>query len=316
MKAKTGGAGFTRLIHADWSKSPKGRWAASARRCQGGWAAEAPYPVPPLERYVDDLLSRPVDGPTLAGFDFPIGLPVAYGRRTGFAGFLDALPAFGKGEWSEFYEVAKRPAEVSRARPFYPAAPGGSSRQHLLDGHDVADFASLTRGCERGGPGRKAAGCLFWTLGSNQVGKAMMTGWREVVVPARHRGAHLWPFDGTLVDLAGQGGLTLAETYPADVYGFLGAAFRPGESKRRQSDRTSKAPALLGWAARARVELAPALRTAIVDGFGPVDKGGDRFDAVVGLFGMIAVVDGIRPDGYPVDDDTLGWEGWILGRQS
>ena len=239
-------------------------------------------------------------------------MPIGYGRRTGFDGFKAALPCFGFGGWAGFYDVAVMPGQVSLERPFYPQAPGGKSLAHLLDGHGVATVDALTRHCERPGPGQGAAGCLFWTLGAKQVGKAMLEGWRGVLVPALARGARLWPFDGDLDTLAA-GGLTLAETYPADVYARLGAGFRPGESKTRQADRAGKAESLLAWAERADVAVEPGLRAAVEDGFGIVDKGGDRFDAVVGLFGMIAVVDGLWPVGLP-DDDARTWEGWILGR--
>ena len=39
----------------------------------------------------------------------------------------------------------------------------------------------------------------------------------------------------------------------------------------------------------------------------------DRFDALVGLLGMLSVVLGNRPDGAPGDEPTR-IEGWILGQ--
>lgn len=284
-------------------------------RTATGWRAEAPFNVAALDRFTADLLDGAAREPTLAGFDFPIGLPVGFGRRTGFDGFRTALPGFGRGDWSAFYDVAVTRDEVHVGRPFYPRAPGGTSLQHLLDGHGVGTVAALTRRCEAAGPGQGAAGCLFWTLGAKQVGKAMMEGWRGVVVPALARGARLWPFDGDLDALAANG-LTLAETYPADVYDRLGARFRRHESKTRQADRAGKAGALRAWAERAGVDLTDGLRAALADGFGEADKGGDRFDAIVGLFGMIDVVEGRRSPSAPDTDDVRTWEGWILGRSA
>ncbi len=272
-----------------------------------------PEPVGDLARFADDLLVRAGARPTLAGFDFPLGLPVGYGRRTGLVDFRSALPRFGRGDWADFYRVAADRAEIGLARPFYPASPGGRLRRHLLDGHGVVTVDALTRRCEAGGAGRKAAGCLFWTMGANQVGKAMGIGWRELIVPVLARGARLWPFDGDLVALSDRG-LTLAETYPADVYARLGAAFGPRQSKTRAADRAAKAPALLAWTAGVGVDLTPALDAAIRDGFGAADRGGDSFDAVVGLFGMMAVVDGLWAAGAPDTDEIRTWEGWILGR--
>jgi integrase len=63
-------------------------------------------------------------GPLLVGFDFPIGLPRAYGAKTGFEDFRSALMAFGKGAWASWYEPAERPSEIRVHRPFYPARTG------------------------------------------------------------------------------------------------------------------------------------------------------------------------------------------------
>ncbi len=305
--------GFATLVHADWSVGASGRWAARAVRTPSGWRAGAPFNVPEPRRFAAGLLEEGATRPVLAGFDFPIGLPVGYGRRTGFPDFRTALPRFGTGGWAEFGRVAAEPGEVGLARPFYPAKPGGRALRHLLDGHGVATIDALTRACERGGPGRRPAGCLFWTLGGNQVGKAMLAGWREVVVPALDGGARLWPFDGDLDALAPDG-LTLAETYPADVYAKLGARFGPRESKTRAADRARKAPALLAWADGIGLALDDDLRAGLAEGFGVADRGGDRFDAVVGLFGLVAVVAGRWPAGAPNGVDVRRWEGWILGR--
>lgn len=262
-----------------------------------------------LAAFVDELFALAEEGPTLAGFDMPLGVPATYGARSSFAGFREAVAGFGP----DVFRVATTPAEIGLARPFYPARPGGALRQHLLDGHEVASFEALMRRCERGGPGLKPAGSLFWTLGAAQVGKAALVGWQHVLRPALARGAQLWPFDGDLPTLAARGGLTLAETYPADGYRRLGAGFGRRQSKRRQADRADKAAALEAWAAAAGVALAPALRTAIREGFGASDRGGDRFDAAIGLLAIIDVL-GAAPMPAPCDDAVRRWEGWILGR--
>lgn len=301
---------FTHVVHADWSAHPGERWAARAIWHAGAWRAEAPQPVPPLAAFVDELFGLAQDGPTLAGFDMPLGVPQAYGTGTGVPGFREALAGFGPG----FFEVAATPDEIGPGRPFYPARPGGARRRHLVEGHGVASFEALTRRCERGGGGLKPAGSLFWTLGAAQVGKAALVGWRHMIRPALERGAQLWPFAGDLPALAAHGGLTLAETYPADGYGRLGAAFGRLESKRRQPDRAGKAAALEAWARRADVVLAPALATAIRDGFGPQDRGGDRFDAAIGLLAVLDLLGDAAPPEAPRDEAVRRWEGWILGR--
>jgi hypothetical protein len=46
----------------------------------------------------------------------------------------------------------------------------------------------------------------YWTLGGNQVGKAAIDGWQNVVRPALALGASLWPFDGSLENLSSLNG--------------------------------------------------------------------------------------------------------------
>jgi hypothetical protein len=55
-------------------------------------------------------------GCVLLGFDFPIGLPLAYAQRAGISSFRGVLPQLGSGAWGRFYEVAERPEEIGPAR--------------------------------------------------------------------------------------------------------------------------------------------------------------------------------------------------------
>ena len=125
------------------------------------------------------------DGPILAGFDFPIGLPAAYAKQAGIEDFATALAGFGQGRWRDFYEVAAQPEQIALTRPFYPARPGGRSRRQLVDGLRLETWHSLHRRCDGATAGRQAACPMFWTLGGNQVGKAMIVGWRDLLAPAR-----------------------------------------------------------------------------------------------------------------------------------
>ena len=91
---------------------------------------------------------------------------------------------------------------------------------------------------------------------------------------------------------------------------------RIGKSgKRVRSDRAANAAALLGWARDNQVVLTDALSAEIQDGFGYGADGEDRFDAVVGLFGMLNVLLGQRPEGAPRDASVRQTEGWILGKR-
>lgn len=309
------------VAHADWGSGADKRWLAPARFAAGGrYYVLAPEPVGPPTQLLLRLAEEAAGGAVFLGFDFPIGLPRAYAAAAGITGFLDVLPRLGTGEWAEFYLPAERPVEIGLRRPFYPLRPGSARRQHLLDGLGLRDNAALWRRCDMLTFGRGSASPLFWTLGANQSGKAAIIGWRDVLAPALRSGRPplaLWPFAGPLHALLREGQVVAAETYPAECYYHLGLiAGGKRWSKRRQADRAALAPRLLAWAARAGIELAPALVTAIRDGFGPGPGGDDPFDAVVGLFGMLNVILGYRPSGEPEDETVRAIEGWILGQSA
>jgi hypothetical protein len=179
----------------------------------------------------------------------------------------------------------------------------------------------LRRRCDRAADARRAAAPIFWTLGAQQVGKATIVGWRDMLGAAR-RASHpgdatfpwLWPFDGRLDDLIAAGRLVVAEVYPGECYHHLGVTLRG--SKRAQATRASAGIMLLAWADAAEVALEPALRCAIGDGFGAAPGGDDDFDATVGLFGALNVVLGYRAAGEPDDEVIRRIEGWILGQRS
>lgn len=301
------------VAHCDWSIDGAKRWLATALRRDGAWRALAPEPVGDTATLFDRLRRRAVEpGALLIGFDFPIGLPEAYARAADLASFRAALDLFGTGAWSTWYDVAESRDQISLRRPFYPARPGGTARDHLFDALGLVERDALLRQCERKSAERNAACMLFWTLGGNQVGKAAITGWREIIVPRRDT-IGLWPFDGDLADLTRRHAVVVAETYPGDVYPTLGLP--RGWSKRRQADRQEVGRAILRWLdGRATIE-AEALRPLIADGFGAEPRGEDPFDATVGLLGMLDVVAGRRADGAPHNEAVRTWEGWILGHQ-
>jgi hypothetical protein len=62
------------------------------------------------------------------------------------------------------------------------------------------------------------------------------------------------------------------------------------------------------------VILAADLQQAIRDGFGSGASGEDRFDALVGLFGVLNVVLGYRSPGELDWSEIRMVEGWILGQ--
>jgi hypothetical protein len=306
---------FDRLTHADWSMSEQKRWSATAE-CHGNcWKIESPpSKLGCSSTFLDEAFRHGDRKGVLLGFDFPIGLPEAYCKRADLPRFKDALSTLGTGRWNEFFDVASKPDEVSLWRPFYPESyEKGVTRGTLLKKLGADKFDDLLRICERRTKDKRAACCLFWTLGANQVGKAAISGWRDVIIPAVKRGARLWPFDGTLAELAKTPGVVIAETYPADAYGVVRAAFKPGESKRRLEDRKSKAKPILSWATRHGVAFSGEVKAALLNGFERSLGSDDAFDAFVGLLLMIEVAESGRPE--PTESHpNIAWEGWILRR--
>src|SRR5690606_38760411 len=129
-------------------------------------------------------------------------------------------------------------------------------------------------------------------------------------------GLAIWPFDGALPEFLRSHRFVVAETYPAEIYHHLEvrAVLRRHGGKRRPGARAACAPSPVAWAERSDLALAPALVREIADGFGPRSVGEARFDAVIGLFGMLNVVRGARPSGEPDDPAVRRIEGWILGQ--
>ena len=306
------------VVHADWSVRPGKRWMARAIRQENGhYLAQSPEPAGGPATLLYRL--RGWVGPkgiALAGFDFPIGLPYRYARDVDVDDFVALLPLLGWGKWETFYRVAERADEIGLYRPFYPQRPGGTKQKHLLDALGVRRVDALRRVCELRGPGQQAAATLFWTLGPNQVGKAAISGWRDMLAPALRDPALdlvLWPFAGRLPALLQPGRVVVAETYPADYYRRLGMMVPV--SKRTHAGREAASREIGPWMASRGIEATPELYEGIESGFGRDADGEDRFDAVVGLMAMLDVVLGGQPAGMPGDERIRRIEGWILGRR-
>jgi hypothetical protein len=308
------------ISHADWSINPKKRWMAVAiKQPNHHWIVHQPTAViDPTSLFTHLNAQLPHPGCILSGFDFPIGLPYHFALRAGISDFLTALPLLGHKEWSEFYIPAEIPSQINIHRPFYPNRPGGTKRQHLESGLDLT-FDQLFRLCETAHENRRAACPLFWTLGGQQVGKAAINGWRSLITPSLFDPKlrlNIWPFSGSLEQLCQPGNIVVAETYPAEFYGHLGLfTSKVRMSKRRLADRCFYAKKLISWSEDHHLDLDDPLLSSIKDGFGDYINSEDRFDALVGLYGMINVVQGNHPSGEPVPYPISKIEGWILGQQ-
>jgi hypothetical protein len=300
---------FNRLLHSDWSKNPKKRWTAAAHLRNGVWYIDAPQITPSPDQLLGVLFND--DFKTLAGFDFAIGLPASYLVRIK-TDFLGLLLLLGREPWHEFTSVASSSDEISLYRPFYPnRARRGVQRTDLTGRLNLGSFDKLFRDCEKATRSRGAASPVFWTLGGKQVGKGALSGWQEVLKPARKLGAKLWPFDGPLSSFVSSA-LTLAETYPGEAYQHIG--MERTIKKQSQEARKSAGLTMLKWARRHDVRLLPGVEKLIADGFGKLASGEDPFDATAGLFGMIEVVDGRRAEAPDSMTFSKGGEGWILGQ--
>ena len=296
-----------RVAHADWSINRRKRWLAEAHLADGVYHLEAARPL----QYADYVLDG---GDLLLGVDFPLGLPLAYAKAIGVNSFRAFIESVRRGERSPFFEVADSAENISLDRPFYPQRPGSTKQQHLLDGLGFAHKSDLYRWCDRETDKRRAGANIFWTMGANQIGKGMLAGWRELVLPNWTQVA-LWPFDGSLGEMSfGRNSKPIiAEAYPGEFYHHFGMFARRG-SKRAQVVRQREGAQLLRWAAGQRVVISAELHTQIASGFGPKPDGEDPFDAVVGLFGMLNVVLGNQPTMPNLPGFVRDIEGWVFGQ--
>ena len=329
----------TLVTGVDWGSDAKKRWLACAvLQDDHRYLALPPEPAGKPDTLIGRLWNRSGEaGLVLIGFDFPIGLPRQYAHKCAVEDFLPLLPELGSGAWRDFYKPAETPHSIRIRRPFYPQRPGGARQAHLTQALEVNSINDLRRICEQAYPGRRAAASLFWTLGGQQVGKAAIIGWRDVLAPALVQTRipfFIWPFSGSLVQTLHPGRVVAAEVYPAEFYAHLNIRFpapagasertniRPntGRGKRTQAVRQANAPILLAWARRARVRLSPQLEEAIRSGFGPRAQAEDPFDAVIALFGILNVLLGFQaPEAEQIPPEISSAihrvEGWILGQQ-
>ncbi|HWT11027.1 MAG TPA: hypothetical protein VN329_17780 [Roseomonas sp.] len=297
--------------HADWSTDPRKRWVSIARRDPGGWQVAAPVPVGDPAGLVAALLAEGV--PLAMGLDLPLGVPRGFAEGRAEAGFVEFLR--GRAGDRDFFTVAGSLDQVSRARPFYPArGVKGMTRAAHAAALGLGDARGLSRWCDRATAERPAGAPVFWTLGANQSGKAAIAAWRDWLAPGLAAGAPyaIWPFAGGLHGLLAAGRAVLAEVYPAEALRHCGLALRG--SKRVQADRRALAGPLLAAMAARRVAPSAALRAMAAEGFGADAAGEDRFDSVIGLLGLVGVLDGARPDFIPDDPAIRAWEGWVLGQ--
>ena len=298
----------TVVAHCDWSVEAQKRQCCVAIHGEDGWHAGEPGAIHDPMELVTRLIADARGGPILLGCDFPIGVPAAWALRAGVQSFSELLPELGADRWAEFFNIADSAEEIRTERPFYPRRPGGTSKRQLWEALGLDDADSLQRECERTHGGE----ALFWTLGARQVGRGALHGWRTLLQTALSRPeveVRLWPFDGDLADLLKPGRLVIVETYPRAFYAPLHIDWvvkTDKASRERAAELLEAATQVIG------LGLDESLRTRFGEGF----KNDDDFDAVVGLIGMLMVVQGRRSErSKPIAGNALVQrvEGWMFG---
>lgn len=247
----------------------------------------------------------------LIGFDFPIGLPCQYALNAGILDFKSGLARFGRDEWADFYEVSAHP---SLRQPFYPPPTrlkGQYDRATLVRALESSTYSDLLRLCDQKTVGRRAAQSVFFTLGGAQVGRAAISGWRDVLAPAIGR-VRLWPFDGDIEVLMEEPGLTVVEIYPTEAYNHLGVRIGAGTGRKKGVllDRKEATSHLVSLFKTGPIKFSSEAKSVIEAGF----ESDDDFDAIMGLLSMLLIVTGQRSAGVPDVPSVRGVEGWIFGQ--
>jgi len=298
--------------HADWSVDPRKRWMSVAVLSGGHWVLEAPMLVGDVGTFLARLRALAGGAAVALGIDCPIGLPPAYAAQLqgvkDFPAFLRSLTPD-----QEFFSVARTIDEVSLARPFFPAGnvSGPGYKLALARALNMSGTAELLRLVDLKTASRPGGGVMFWTLGANQCGKAAISAWRDLIIPAlAEDNLKLWPFDGAFRALAVAGQTVIAETYPAEALRQLGLTLRG--SKQSQTSRQALADDMFTVMAKLRVKPSTALAAEISNGFGAQKSAEDPFDSLIGVLGVINVLNGNRPDTSPLVADK--WQGWVLGQ--
>src|SRR5438093_6683504 len=124
----------TVVCHADWGTDARKRWFSTAVRTSDSY--EAPRPRTRVGDHMEFLnrvrTEAGNDGTTVAGFDFPIGLPARYAAAIGVTEFKSFLLKIGQNQFPDFYRACERASDISLQRPFYPYRPGGTRHDHLV----------------------------------------------------------------------------------------------------------------------------------------------------------------------------------------
>jgi alkylated DNA nucleotide flippase Atl1 len=211
------------VICADWSKNPASRqaWIAEPQKLRLRPLHGASWT---LETLVQAGMRARRNEFVLVAFDAPIGVPASYldAARSMFdmedrATFVDWLPAALAR--ASFCDPVTDPEDWSPVRPFFQVRAGEGGRK-LFEAAAAAYGVDLRRRIER-----ETRGNSVFAFGlPGQVAPAAQALWRELAATL-DTGAAIWPFDGSIEELARCRSVVLCEIYPRAAYGTaLGAA--------------------------------------------------------------------------------------------
>jgi hypothetical protein len=305
------------IVAADWSVSDNKRWMVRAELGRGQqYLIYPPEPVGQITTFIDRLRETLSSGGTaLVGFDFPIGLPIAYADKVGISSWRGALGVFGTPGWEQFYQRSDSP---TLRQPFFPLpkrkGQKGNFRKQLAEALGFDNLDDLYRHCDRGTQYRTKAECLFFTLGGKQVGAGALVGWEQVLAPNRDN-IRFWPFDGDFPDILKESGIVVAEIYPREAYSHLGISIGPGTglSKTRRQDRQRVAAPVVKYINSKKIQISEAAKSWFYWGF----ASDDDFDAMMSLLSMLLIVTSKTEFSLPNDDPKIrNVEGWIFGQKA
>ena len=291
-------------LGCDWSTRPAHRAVVLAR------AVGEHHVIEPLEPPAEfwsvatllDTASMLADAahPVIIAADVSLGIPYAFGRRTGqsFPGFLTSLSA---GALSSAATTAK---QWSFERPFFRVPPGAGSKRRFID---AAGGDSVHRRQFEIATHAKETFAISGIPGV--VGGATRSFWKGLREVDRARFA-LWPFDGSLDRILDQHRVILAEAYPKLLYGIvlsdsLPAPMMPLAKSKRE--RRREAVDQLDQKVEAWATIARGLPEAMVGSE-------DVFDAAMLALGLARLAHERQPLAGHVIDPR--YEGAALGSGS
>jgi hypothetical protein len=297
------------IVCADWSKNRGKREVyAASPRARRVWRVSPPPGRWTLDTVVAAAtrLEPGLGGSALVGFDAPFGLPASALRATGRATFRDWLQHVDPGTALEPVAGA---AEWSIERPFVVVPAGAGSRKAIEQRMAAAgiDWKRRVDVAARANPIFIAGGI------AGAVGGSAMDLWRSLRGTAST--VAVWPFDGSLNELAATAPVVIGEIYPRLAYAL--ATSELSAELRTPLAVSKTVPAVrVAFLEALRAESSWVFRAGVrVDDLTMAEASEDAFDACVTALGLLRCALEGTPLVDPACEDRIA-EGGILGAGS